>query len=293
MTATPEIEIHTEKPQTPEQLLADLAELHLRTLVSPQPKHPAAMGWQATAGSMAAGFARTLHALQQVAPDKAAELTEWFHGEFDEGPDPEEHTEWAERHIAKSPTVWQKWLDDAHDLARQAQEATGEWERKQQAGAVQPISDAFPEGAAIVRLKAALAQFRSTQHGNPLAEDLDAAIRFVEFTRGDIRQLRKAWAAITGCLVKQGALQYLTDADLVDVPVSHRAFLLGRDALRRDLLKVVEERNALRPECSAGLMPLNSDPVERCVVRGKHDTHQTQAGQKWTNADAGIEEMDA
>lgn len=134
MTATPET-ADAETVQTPDQLLVDLAELHLRTLVSPQPKHPAAMGWQATAGSMAAGFARALHALQEVDPGKAAELTTWFHGEFDEGPDPEEHTEWTERHIAKDPVVWQTWLDEAQSLARQSQEATEDWERKQQADA--------------------------------------------------------------------------------------------------------------------------------------------------------------
>ncbi|GGU62195.1 hypothetical protein [Streptomyces lavendofoliae] len=119
-------------PQTPEQLLVDLGELHIRTLVSPQPKHPSAVGWQATAGAMAAGFARTLHALLEVAPDKAAEITDWFQGPFEEGPDPEEHTDWLERTVAKSPDVLEQWVTEGQELAKKAQAAVEAWEAKPQ-----------------------------------------------------------------------------------------------------------------------------------------------------------------
>lgn len=112
--------------------------------------------------------------------------------------------------------------------------------------AVEPIRDSFPEGAAVVRLKEALAKFRAQGQDNPLADDLDTAIRFMEFTRQDIRQLRRAWAAISGCLLKQSRHEYLTDDDLADVPKSHQALLQGHDAVRRELLKVVAERDALR-----------------------------------------------
>ncbi|MCI3279159.1 hypothetical protein [Streptomyces cylindrosporus] len=46
--------------------------------------------------------------------------------------------------------------------------------------------------------------------------------------------------------------------------------------------------------CHAGLLPLDdlAAPVERCTVRGKHTVHETTEGRKWTNADAGIEELD-
>jgi hypothetical protein len=250
MTATPEtttsLDIVDEAGKTPEQLLTDLGELHTRTCVSPLPRHPAAMGWQAATGSMAAGFARALHALNQVDPGKAREIAVWFDGPFGDAPDPEEHTDWLERNVAGSPDVLQRWVDDGRQMAEESKANTEDWERKQHQGAVQPISDAFPEGAAMVRLKTALAEFRTKGQANTLADDLDTAIRFVEFTRDDIRQLRKAWAAISGCLIKQGRHEYLTDADLADVPDSHRAFLLGRDVMRRDLLKVVEERNRLR-----------------------------------------------
>ncbi|MEU9014308.1 hypothetical protein AB0D12_31965 [Streptomyces sp. NPDC048479] len=124
--------------QTPDQLLVDLAELHIRTLVSPLPKHPAAMGWQATAGAMAAGFARALHALNEAAPDKAGEITDWFQGPFGDGPDPEEHTDWTEQVIAKSPAVLEQWVTEAQELARGAKEAT---EAREQAEAVEPGAD--------------------------------------------------------------------------------------------------------------------------------------------------------
>ncbi|MBE4790287.1 hypothetical protein [Streptomyces caniscabiei] len=105
---------------TPEALLVDLGEIHTRTCVSPLPKHPAAMGWQATAGSMAAGFARALHALNEVAPEKAAEIAAWFQGPFEDGPDPEEHTDWLERHVAGSPEALQRWVDEGRRMAEES-----------------------------------------------------------------------------------------------------------------------------------------------------------------------------
>ncbi|MFE1451944.1 hypothetical protein [Streptomyces olivaceoviridis] len=129
MTTTPETE--KEMPQTPEQLLADLGEFHTRTLASPLPKHPAAMGWQATAGSMAAGFARALHALNQVAPARAQEITTWFQGPFEEGPDPEEHTDWLEREVAGSPEVLHQWVEEGRRYAESSKAATEAWEKEQ------------------------------------------------------------------------------------------------------------------------------------------------------------------
>lgn len=97
---------------------------------------------------------------------------------------------------------------------------------------VEPIQDSFPEGAAVVRLKAALAEFRAQGQDNPLADDLDTAIRFMEFTRQDIRQLRKAWASMSGCLIKQDRNERLTDEDMEGIPGSHRK-----------LLRAMQERN--------------------------------------------------
>ena len=130
MTATPET-TDSEKAQTPEELLTELAQLHIRTIVPPSPKHPAAMGWQAIAGCQAAGFARALHALMQVAPDKAAEITDWFQGPFEEGPDPQEHTDWIERTVAKDINVLDAWIDEARRLAEEAKANTEAREKEQ------------------------------------------------------------------------------------------------------------------------------------------------------------------
>jgi hypothetical protein len=129
MTATPET-VDTEKTQTPEELLVELAQLHIRTIVPPSPKQPAAMGWQAIAGCQAAGFARALHALMQVAPEKAAEITDWFQGPFEEGPDPEEHTDWIERTVAKDVNVLDAWITEARSLAEEAKARTEAWEKE-------------------------------------------------------------------------------------------------------------------------------------------------------------------
>jgi len=122
MTTTPDTE--NEVAQTPEQLLTELAQLHIRTIVPPSPKQPAAFGWQAIAGCQAAGFARALHALMEVAPERAAEIAEWFQGPFEEGPDPEEHTDWIARAVAKNVDVLDEWIAEARELAVQSAQAT-------------------------------------------------------------------------------------------------------------------------------------------------------------------------
>ncbi|WP_141746234.1 hypothetical protein, partial [Streptomyces sp. EN16] len=128
MTTTPETETDTRIAETPEQLLHDLGELHTRTLVSPLPKHPAAMGWQATTASMAAGFARALHALNETSPAKAQEITTWFQGPFEEGPDPEEHTDWLERYVAQGPELLEQWVEDGRRMAAESAKNTDAWE---------------------------------------------------------------------------------------------------------------------------------------------------------------------
>lgn len=127
----------TNETRGPQQLLVELAERHMRTHASPLPKHPAALGWQATAGSMAAGFARALHALMETNPGKATEIAEWFDGPFGEGPDSLEHTDWTERHIAKSPKVLEQWFRDARYEASLALESTEAWEKTEKEQQVQ------------------------------------------------------------------------------------------------------------------------------------------------------------
>lgn len=118
----------TSDTRAPEQLLVELAELHMRTHVSPLPTHPAAFGWQATAGSVSALAARALHALMQMAPEKAAEIAAWYEGPFGEGPVSTEHTRWTEKQVAGSRDVVERWAAEAKSLAVQAA-ATEDWEK--------------------------------------------------------------------------------------------------------------------------------------------------------------------
>ena len=137
MTTTPDTETDVETPQTPSELLAELAQLHVRTIVPPSPKHPSAFGWQAIAGCQAAGFARALHALMEVAPEKAAEITGWYQGPFEEGPDPEEHTDWIERTVAKDVDTLDAWIAEARDLAVKSAQATEAGDKERLAGQIE------------------------------------------------------------------------------------------------------------------------------------------------------------
>jgi len=54
----------------------------------------------------------------------------------------------------------------------------------------------------------------------------------------------------------------------------------------------VEPEAAEGAGCPAGLLPLDdlTAPVERCIVRGKHDAHETAEGRKWTDSDSALKE---
>jgi hypothetical protein len=113
-----------ETPPTPEELLVELGQLHTRALASPLPQHPAAMGWQMIAASLASGFARALHALGERDPQAAVELATLYHGPLGDGPDPGEHTDWLIGHVAKSVDVFDQWVDEARSAAAGAKAAT-------------------------------------------------------------------------------------------------------------------------------------------------------------------------
>lgn len=121
----------TDADTSPATLRTDLAQLHLRTAASPLPKQPAAMGWQMTAGSLAALASRLLDVVQTTAPDKAAEIAEWYSGPFGDGPDLEEHHDWITAHVAGSWDVTEAWIQEARQLAAQAQQATARTDTKE------------------------------------------------------------------------------------------------------------------------------------------------------------------
>lgn len=109
---------------SPETLLIDLAHIHLRTMSPPMPKHPGAMGWQMMTASMSALAARLLHTVQQVAPGQAAEIAEWFHGPFGDGPDLIDAFEWFDVNVARPAGAdYGAWIRDARQRAEEAQQA--------------------------------------------------------------------------------------------------------------------------------------------------------------------------
>jgi len=109
---------------TPATLSIDLAQLHLRTTASPLPKQSAAMGWQMTAASLSALASRLLDVVQRTAPEEAAQIAEWFSGPFGDGPDLEEHHDWVTDNISGSWDLTEAWIQEARQLAVQAQQAT-------------------------------------------------------------------------------------------------------------------------------------------------------------------------
>lgn len=95
---------------TPAELLKRLGETHVGSMAAPTPDDGLALGYKMLATALAAGFARTLHALNEVAPEKAAELADWYDGPFGDGPNPCEVREWILRHVADSdPQVLERW----------------------------------------------------------------------------------------------------------------------------------------------------------------------------------------
>ncbi|WP_228981393.1 hypothetical protein [Streptomyces sp. DH12] len=103
MTTTPRIDdlIEDDVDVTPQTLLTDLAQLHLRAIAPPTPRYPAAMGWQMQAAALAGLSTRLLHALLAAAPQAAAELAEWYAGPFGDGPDLIDGVEWLDDHVAR------------------------------------------------------------------------------------------------------------------------------------------------------------------------------------------------
>lgn len=88
-------------------------------------------------------------------------------------------------------------------------------------------------GQAAQALRQAVADLLAENRGNQWTNALTIVLDDLERTRADIVQLRRAFGAISGCLIKQGRHKDLTDTDLADVPPSHHPYLLGHDATRR------------------------------------------------------------
>lgn len=115
-----------ETPTTATALLTELGEEHTRAMALPMPEHDVARGWQMIAASRTAGFARALHALNDEDPNKADEIAAWFDGQFGEGPNPVEHTDWLIRNVVEDRAEFDRWVENGRKQAADAERAAGE-----------------------------------------------------------------------------------------------------------------------------------------------------------------------
>jgi hypothetical protein len=116
-----DIDDNETEDRTPQTLLLDLAQNHIRAMSSPAPQHPATMGWQMLAASNMALAARLLHTLQRVAPAEAAEIADWYHGPFGDGPDPMDVMEWLDEQVAQPAGAdIEAWITDGRCRAQEA-----------------------------------------------------------------------------------------------------------------------------------------------------------------------------
>ncbi|NJA56693.1 hypothetical protein [Streptomyces sp. NEAU-H3] len=122
----------TEPTTTVQQLLTDLSADHMRALCPPTPRHPEARGWRAMASAYNALATRALHALNEVAPDQAAQLAVWFQGAFEEGPDPEEHTDWTAEHIARDEAEVERWVTEGRAASEESARIVAEYTQKKE-----------------------------------------------------------------------------------------------------------------------------------------------------------------
>ena len=107
------------------ELLTDLAQMHLRSVASPLPEHPAALGWQVTAGGVAALAARLMDGLMQADPAKAEAIAGWYDTLVDHGPASVGVYSWIQRRVADpAGTDIEEWVDEARKSAVQAKDAT-------------------------------------------------------------------------------------------------------------------------------------------------------------------------
>jgi hypothetical protein len=83
----------------------------------------------------------------------------------------------------------------------------------------------------------------------------------------------EGWAGLTPLTSED-----LPDGGFCTWPGSPRSGPCGRD-----VLATPDTETEAAPQCSAGLLPATDAAVDRCVRRGKHDSHATAAGVRWGN----------
>ncbi|MEU5476744.1 hypothetical protein [Streptomyces mirabilis] len=108
----------TAAPVDGRSLLADLAQLHLRSSRPPLPKDAAAFGWQMQTAVVAALATRMLAYIQNVDEVRATDFALWYQGRFGDGPELLGESHWIERHVAAPAGAdIHEWIREAKELA--------------------------------------------------------------------------------------------------------------------------------------------------------------------------------
>ncbi|MEU3399392.1 hypothetical protein [Streptomyces filamentosus] len=102
--------------------LEKLARTYLRSAASPLPRNPATLGWQATAGPLAALAAVLLDYVNKVNPEHAAGFTRtFFHGDLGDGPHPAAVGWWIQTQVAdRAGADVMEWMAAAEQDAQAA-----------------------------------------------------------------------------------------------------------------------------------------------------------------------------
>jgi hypothetical protein len=108
----------TAAPVDGRTLLADLAQLHLRSTVPPLPKDDTAFVWQAQTGVVTALATRLLAYVLNVDEDEAAAFALWYQGLCEHGQALPTESYWIERHVAgPAGADIHEWIREAQDSA--------------------------------------------------------------------------------------------------------------------------------------------------------------------------------
>ncbi|WP_435601290.1 hypothetical protein [Streptomyces sp. C10-9-1] len=113
----------------------------------------------------------------------------------------------------------------------------------------------------------------------------------------DRAHLRRTWAALGACLLKQARHEDLTADDLADLPQAHAAILRGHDATRREAARLHQLAEKLREERDLAVahdrQPYpTADAYEKaCTALEAHRARADRAEEELAGARASIEHM--
>lgn len=121
-TPAPAAPADEEAEPTVAATLEQLARTYLRAAASPLPRNPATLGWQATAGPLAALAAVLLHHVNKVNPEHAAGFAKtFFHGDLGDGPHPAAVGWWIQTQVAAPAGAdVMEWVATAEEEAQAA-----------------------------------------------------------------------------------------------------------------------------------------------------------------------------